>query len=243
MWTAPPPDLTLSAGVVHIWRASLDVPLDVLQQYRATLSVDEVERADRFYFERDRTHFTIARGVLRAILGRVLRLEPARLRFRLNRYGKPELDIIRDAISLRFNVSHSGGLALYAVALDREVGVDVEELRAGVAFAQIAANTFSPMEYAAFRTLPPHLMMDAFFNCWTRKEAYIKARGMGLSLSLDRFDVSLVPGSPAALLRTADEPEAVRMWSLRDLTPGPGFVGAVAAEGHDWKLACWQFKS
>src|SRR3712207_5217786 len=111
--------------MVHVWRAGLDASPVALQQYRATLAPEERERADRFYFERDRTRFTVARGVLRAILGRYLRLEPARLRFRYQPYGKPELDISERPLPLRFNVSHSAGLALYAVAPDREVGVDV----------------------------------------------------------------------------------------------------------------------
>ncbi len=243
MWTPPPPDLVVSQDVIHVWRVSLDAHSVVVQRYRDSLSVDEVERADRFYFERDRTRFTLARGVLRVLLGHYLRLEPAHLRFRYNPYGKPELDMNQDPVPLRFNVSHSAGLALYAVVLGREVGVDIEEVRVGVAFTQIAARTFSPMESTAFRTLPARMQPTAFFNCWTRKEAYIKARGLGLSLPLDEFDVSLVPGEPAMLLRTPGEPEAVRKWSLQALAPGPGFVGAVAAEGHDWQIACWRFRA
>ena len=219
--------------MVHAWRASLEAPPDVLQQYRDTLIGNEVTRADRFCFERDCTRFTVAPGVLRAILGRYLHRDPACLRFRYNRFGKPEIDIAQGAVSLCFNMSHSADLALYAVALGREVGVDVEEVRDGVEYAPIAAYAFSPNENEALRMLTPHQRTAGFFNCWTRKEAYIKARGMGLSLPLNQFDVSLVPGEPAALLRTIGEPEAVRNWSLQELALGPDFIGAVAAGGHD----------
>lgn len=240
---APPPDLGLAGDVVHVWRASLDAPPVVERQYRDTLAADEVERAGRFYFEHDRRRFTVARGILRSILSHYIRVRPEELRFRYSRYGKPALDVTHGAVPLRFNVSHSAGLALYAIALEREVGVDVEEVRSNVPFAQIAAGTFSPAENVAFCMLPAHMQPLGFFNCWTRKEAYIKARGMGLSLPLDQFDVSLTPGEPALLLRTAGEPEAVHRWSLQELIPGPGFVGAVAAEGHGWQIACWQVEA
>src|SRR5262249_50978106 len=125
-----------------------------------------------------------------------------------------------------------------AVTRGREVGVDLERVRAEVATEEIAARYFSAREVRTLMALPPPLRPDAFFRCWTRKEAYLKATGAGLSLDLNRFDVSLKPGEPAALLATRDDPAEVRRWSLEHLVPGPGFVGALAAEGHRRNVWC-----
>jgi 4'-phosphopantetheinyl transferase len=143
---------------------------------------------------------------------------------------------------LCFNVAHSEGLALFAVAHNREVGIDVESLLRKLTNDQIAERFFSPKEVAALRALPVELQRQGFFNCWTRKEAYIKARGKGLSLPLDQFTVSLAPGEPARLLETAGEPDEALKWTLRDLPlPMDGdFVAALAVEGSGWRLCCWE---
>ena len=240
-WTAAPQTVRGSHEQVQVWRFNLDAPPEVLQRCRALLSADEVARAQRFIRERDRARFTVARGTLRLILARYLGCAPEELRFRYSAYGKPELGEPHGAGPLRFNVSHSGSLALIAVGMGRAVGVDLEQVRTNVAFAQIAARTFSPGEQAALRALPRALQLAGFFNCWTRKEAYIKARGLGLALPLDQFDVSVAPEAPAALLSTAGEPAAASQWSLQALAPGDGFVGAVAAEGLDWQVVAWQW--
>jgi 4'-phosphopantetheinyl transferase len=121
------------------------------------------------------------------------------------------------------------------------VGIDLERIRFDLAVLEIAERFFSRRELAMLRALPTELQREAFYRCWTRKEAYIKARGEGLSLPLDQFDVSLAPGEPAAVLGTQHDPSEASRWSLRELTPAPGYFAALAVEGHDWGLTCWQW--
>jgi 4'-phosphopantetheinyl transferase len=230
---------TLGDSVVHVWRVSLEAWAPHVETLRSCLSADETARAARFRFARDYTHFVVARGLLRAMLGAYLGLRPGEVHFRYGPHGKPSLaDGLRPA-RLRFNVTHSGGLALVAVALDREVGVDLEQIRPLPDMEEVARRFFSPVEWDTLRGLPAAEQPGAFFACWTRKEAYIKARGEGLSRRLDSFDVSLAPGVPAQLLAVRGDAEEEQRWSLRDLDAGPGFAAALAAEGQGWHLQCW----
>jgi 4'-phosphopantetheinyl transferase len=241
-WRPPPETLMLGSDEVHVWRACLDRNTSYVQSLQQILSADEQARAGRFYFEKDRKHFIVARGLLRVILSRYLDMEPSQLRFCYSPYGKPSLVIPSDEETLSFNVSHSCGLALYAVTHGRKVGIDLECIRMDFACEQIAERFFSPRENAMLRTLPAKKVKHkAFFNCWTRKEAYIKARGEGLSLPLDQFDVSVAPGEPAMLLNTRGDPQEVSRWSLQEMISAPGFVATLAVEGHGWRLACWEW--
>ena len=240
-WGLPPETLILGSDEIHVWRVTLDQTTSQIESFRHTLAADEQAKAERFYFRRDREHFIVARGVLRALLGFYLNKAPGCLSFRYSSHGKPALAWESGGDPVRFNLSHSHGVALYAVTRGREVGIDLEYIRSDLAVEQIAERFFSRREIAMLRALPIDLRTYAFFLCWTRKEAYLKARGEGLSLPLDQFDVSLIPGEPAALLSTdCGSPEALR-WSLQELTPAPGYVAALAAEGHGWGLACWQW--
>ena len=142
---------------------------------------------------------------------------------------------------LQFNLSHSAELALYAFTYQRQIGVDVEYMRPNIECDLLARSQFSPTEYTALQALPPLLQEKAFFLCWSRKESYIKAKGMGLSLPLDQFDVSLVPGEPAQLLDSREEAQATTHWSLHSLEPGNDYAGALTVEGFDWHLRCWQW--
>jgi 4'-phosphopantetheinyl transferase len=240
-WPHAPADLALSNDEVHVWRACLDLPASHVQSLQRTLAADELSRAERLYFQKDRQRFIVARGLLRAILSRYLDMEPSQLRYCYSEHGKPYLTPSSGRKTPSFNLSHSDGLALYAVARGREVGIDLERIRPVVEVEQIAERFFSAWEKDVFRALPGHLRHMAFFTCWTRKEAYIKARGEGLSQPLDQFDVSLVPGEPAMLLSIRGDPQEAFHWSLRELAPGSGYVAALAAEGNDWRLVCWQF--
>jgi 4'-phosphopantetheinyl transferase len=239
-WRAPPETLVLGADEVHVWRATLDRPPSQIQEFLDNLATDEQARAERFYFERDREHFIVARGVLRAILGGYLNRPPESLSFCCSSHGKPALAGESDGDAIRFSVSHSHGVALYAVTRGREVGIDIERIRFDVAVAEISERFFSSREVAMLRSLRVEVQRQAFFNCWTRKEAYIKARGEGLSLPLDEFDVSLAPGEPAALLGTQRDPSEASRWSLQEITPAPGYAAALAVAGHGWRLTCWQ---
>ena len=162
--------------------------------------------------------------------------------FQYSPSGKPSLRDVTESGDLHFNVSHADGVALYAITRGRAIGVDIERVRADMANERIAARFFSPREVATLRSLRPDLQSEAFFTCWTRKEAYVKARGVGITAGLDQFDVSLAPDEPAAILANRDASEAHRPWSLYHLAPCPGYVGAVAAEGERHLLSYWQWQ-
>jgi len=241
-WLPSPKELRLSEGEVHVWRASLDGDGPALVRFWATLTGDERERARRFYFERDRRRFVTARGMMRELLGRYLGRQPAQIRFTYNEYGKPALSG-EDGGELRFNASHSHVAALYAFALGIEVGVDVEQLRDDFASLDVAERFFSKTEVQVLGSLPAHLRTQGFFNCWTRKEAYIKALGEGLSHPLDRFTVSLAPGEPARLISTDADPPEAGEWSIVDLQPFQGYAAALAVKGTDPELRYWDWRS
>jgi len=243
VWEAAPSRVVAVREEVHVWRASCRLQANEVKALRGLLSEDEAARADRFHFARDRDDFTAARGVLRVILGRYTGREPAGLRFIYSPFGKPSLDGGEGGGALRFNLSHSGGVALYAVTLGREVGIDVEQVREEMDCVGVADRFFSANEVEVLHSLAREAQTRAFFECWARKEAYIKARGEGLSMPLDSFDVSLAPGEPAALLRTREEAGEASRWTLRELSAGQGYAAAVAVEGGGWRLRCWQWEA
>ena len=240
-WQCPSDSLVLGCDEIHVWRSTLDHTPSQIQSFQHTLVADELARAERFYFARDRGHFIASRGMLRAILGRYVNRRPEDLSLCYGSHGKPALASEFDGDAIRFNLSHSNGIVLYAFTRRRDVGVDIEHIRDDLEVAEIAERFFSRQEVATLRAILPALQRQAFFRCWTRKEAYIKARGEGLSLPLDRFDVSLAPGEPAAILGARPEPSEASRWSLHDLAPTPGYAAALAAEGHGWHVTCWQW--
>jgi 4'-phosphopantetheinyl transferase len=204
-----------------------------LERFIELLDPDELSRANRFHFEKDRKHFVVARGFLRVLLGRYLDSDPKQLKFTYGAYGKPALG---EGL-LRFNMSHSHGLALYALTEGRDIGVDVEYMRADFTSDDIARRFFSPFEVETLCGLPAEERVASFFRCWTRKEAYIKATGRGLSQPLDGFDVTLGPGDSAALLRTEDGSH--KRWSMANVEVGPGYAGALAVEGPVTRIRYW----
>jgi 4'-phosphopantetheinyl transferase len=218
---------SLPAGEVHVWRSCLERPTETVERMRGLLAGDEQGRADRFRFERGRSRYIVGRALLRLLLARYVESAPDELEFEYGAFDKPAL-----RAGPWFNVSHSGPIALYAFSGRGEIGIDVEIDDADVAHQRIAERFFSPAEVSALRSLPASVQPRAFLTCWTRKEAFIKARGDGLSLALDSFDVTLVPGAPAALLRTAWCSEEADRWSLQDLSDRrAGYVAAVAISG------------
>ena len=212
--------------VVDTYCVDVDTPEIDADRYGTVLSVEERSRAGQFRFERDRRRYVARRGILRELIGSYLDCDPASVAFVHNAYGKPA--IVRS--DLRFNLSHSHGMALYAFCRHADVGCDIERRDPKFAAEQIPERFFSRDEVRALRSLPLNEQTEAFFNCWTRKEAYIKAVGHGLSIALDSFDVSLIPGEPAALGRGCSG------WSLQSFEPASGFQAAVVAQGADWRL-------
>ena len=223
-WSPAAKDLTLQNDEVHICLAGLDVDPPERTRLRSYLNQEEVSRAERFVFPRDRDHFIVARGRLRELVGRYLHCPPNVVQFKTGRYGK--LSLLDDLDTLRFNLSHSNGIALYGFCRGRELGIDTEKIRPGFAGEEIAARYFSAAEQKELAEVPTELRDTAFFLCWTRKEAYIKAHGDGLQIPLDSFDVSLKPGEPATL-RSADSGR----WSMRSFVPAPEFLAAIIVEG------------
>jgi 4'-phosphopantetheinyl transferase len=240
IWHCPGGDYGLPPDEVHVWRATLDQPQDTIARFMRLLSLDERARAEKFQFEADGKRHIIGRGLSRTLLGHCLGSPADQLKFEYNEFGKPALaaGLYRP---LAFNVSHSGELVLVALALGRDLGIDVERMRRDMAKEEIAARFFSPNECRALAALASDVQCAAFFACWTRKEAYLKARGDGLSLPLDQFDVAFVPGEKPRLLETRHDPAEARRWTMRALHPGHGCKAALAVEGSDWKLKCWDW--
>jgi 4'-phosphopantetheinyl transferase len=227
------PGLALDASEVHLWQASLDGrPADIFESF---LSADELARANRFHFAEDRTHFVVARGLLRNLLAAYLGINSAELRFSYGAKGKPFL-VLDGQMQINFNLSHAHGRAAFAFSRGRELGVDLEYVKEDFDAELIATRFFSRAEVLALRSVPAEVRNQAFFNCWTRKEAYIKARGEGLSMPLDEFDVSLRPDEPVALLKNYREEREVNRWSMKALPTPADYVGALVVEGHDWQL-------
>ena len=230
-------DLSLPSDEVHVWQAFFNQEKSQLNELAQTLSEDERLKAERFYFQKDQRCFVVTHGILRNILGRYLNTEPKRLKFSYGSHGKPMIGGVTDGHSLCFNMSHSHGLALFVFTWRRRVGVDVEYVRSMSDAEEIVERFFSPRENAVFRTVRASKKLEAFFNCWTRKEAFLKAIGDGLSRSLDSFEVSLAPEEPARLLSVEGDPQEASRWRLRALAPAHGYVGAFVVERNDLHLS------
>ncbi len=240
IWNTAPADLNLGGAEVHVWMSRLDLPERRLSKLEQTLSAEEQLRAARFHFVADRNHYVAGRGLLRNLLGEYLAADARELKFSYNAFGKPELAAASGQAELRFNLAHSHGLALFAFTREREVGVDLEWIRPDFATNEIAERFFSRAEVAVLRALPLEIQAQAFFNCWTRKEAFIKAHGMGLSMPLDQFVVTLAPGESPALLSAECDPQAASRWAMHALDTAPGYVAALAVEGKECAVKCWR---
>jgi len=239
-WPLPPETPNLESDSVHVWWTCLDLTRAQAEEACRVLSPDELWRAQRFLFSEDRKRFVARRAILREVLSLYVQLPPDRLTFRYGPYGKPEL-AVPGRSWLRFNLSHSHEQLIFALARDREVGIDVEFMRPDLRAGALGECCLSAREVAAWSALPDGLKVQAFFRCWTQKEAYIKARGVGLSIPLDSFDVSVVPGEPAALLNVRGMPGEPLSWSLKSLNVQLDYAATVAAQGQDWVVQCWNY--
>jgi 4'-phosphopantetheinyl transferase len=231
--------LPLPHNQVQLWRVDLEAIRSAESRWREVLSSDELQRASRFHFEGDRQRYVAARSLLRRILAAYLSLTPQELRFVYSDKEKPSLALAHAGSGIKFNLSHSGGVALYAFARDHDLGVDVERIRHDFEVEPLARRFFSPHEQNQLAGPSAAEKVEAFFRCWTRKEAYIKATGDGLSLPLTQFDVSLESGSSDALAATRPDGSEARQWLLTEVSAGAGYAAALCVRGRDWKLKSW----
>jgi 4'-phosphopantetheinyl transferase len=227
----------LAVDEIHLWLATLDQPPIPLAALAATLTVDERERAARFRFPEHRDRFIAGRGLLRELLSRYLGQPAAALRFERGVHGKPALAGVDAGVELHFNLSHSGDRALYAVA-HREVGVDLERLDRSANHAAVIERVCTPREWAAFQALPVERLQSAFFACWTRKEAIAKALGDGLAGGLRTLEVCCRADAHADGRASVWDGQG-REWSVLNLEPESGWIGALAAMGVDWRWRGW----
>ena len=226
----------LEANEVQLWRLDLKAAAWGVEKWKLILSDDERTRAARYHREIDRQYFTTTRATLRQILGSYLNVDPRALRFAYSAKEKPSLGGPEASSGIEFNISHSGNLALLGFARQREIGVDVEQIRRDFDTGQIAARFFSAAEQRQLAALPEQQRSEAFFLCWTRKEAYIKATGKGLSLPLHEFDVSLAPKEQNALLATRPDPQERTKWVMRDIAVPGEYAAAICVSGSGWSL-------
>jgi 4'-phosphopantetheinyl transferase len=224
---------------VQLWRVDLEAVRAEEARWQEVLSSDERNRAARFHFPHDRQRFVASRAWLRTILAGFLEIDARDLRFSYSKKDKPFVGPAHADSGITFNMSHSGGIALYAFARRREIGVDVEQIRSNFDIEPIARRFFSVLEQQQLAALPEESRVEAFFRCWTRKEAYIKAVGDGLSLPLSQFDVSLESWGTNALLATRPDSSQAGQWMLREVPAGAGYSAALCVRGQDWKLKHW----
>ena len=232
----------IAAGEIHVWAWLLDPKRGVTVPEASEigfLDAKEMERFHRFHFACDRARFAIAHVNVRRIIGAYLSCEPERLLFRTNSFGKPELAAETQDSPLYFNLSHSRHIALLALSTDTEVGIDIEDIRP--IEPEVAESHFSKSELAALSLLEGEVWLNGFYYCWTRKEAIIKAEGVGLNFPLYSFDVSLTPGVPAKLLGLRPPAVFRRPWTLHNLATPAGTVAALATGSLQPKVSCFWF--
>jgi 4'-phosphopantetheinyl transferase len=241
VWRLPPKEPLITDKTVHVYRIALDLPEGDIQEMLKFLSADEVTRANRFVYPTYRDHFIAGRAQLRFILSRYTRQDPAKIILDYNEYGKPFLTSSPGVV--QFNLSHSHNLGLLAITANKRVGVDIERVRTDIDYAQIAKQFFSAGEVARLLDLPGELQLEAFYACWTRKEAFIKARGKGLTIPLDQFEVSFDPHTSPRLIHTGSDMVNKNEWSLYELRPGTGYIATLAVQDQDWSIQCWQWSA
>jgi len=237
-WCAPPSQPALPHELVHVWRADLDVGAACASSLRCSLSADERGRGARFRFARDRNRYFAGRGLLREILAKYLDVRGGQLRLRRASYGKP---FVAGHDDLRFNVSHAGATMLVAVAYRREVGIDIEQIASHLSTEELADTTLSPPELSVLDAFRGEAKQAAFLGLWTRKEAYLKADGRGLSLPVTDVDVTAPEGRVALWNESTGAWESSMRWMLQTLAVGPEHVAALAAEGRAWRFICFQW--
>ncbi len=235
-------DLSLKNNEVHVWRASLDIADSQIEILSGALSHNERTRSEKYHFERDQKRFIAGRGILRNILSRYLKTEPEEIVFSSNAHGKPFLSDACNNKEISFNLSHAHDLALYAVTAKRRVGIDLEYIQQAFQWEAIVERFFSPGEQAEIWTLPEKERCRAFYTYWTRKEAFLKAQGLGLTNDIKEVDVNFKSEGSAPLLKLNRAPDKADCWELHDLYPGFGYAGALAVDGRGLGVNGWHWR-
>jgi len=241
-WQEPPADVAIYSRQVHVWRVWMNIQDDLVGELNLELSADEKEKAAQFRRDGDKVRYVTAHARMREILSKYLDIPPEEIAFAYKRYGKPELEPTINPSGLSFNLSHSEAVALLAVSDGFEVGVDVEQVKRNAATEEIARRFFSPREIEMLISQPENLHAKAFFRCWTLKEAYIKARGEGMSIPLHEFEVDFLSESQPKILDVDGDEEGLTHWSLFHLEPMVDYVAALAVGGHPVEMktySCW----
>lgn len=240
LWQRGTPDAKIEAKQIHVWRAPLDLSELQTENLLKILSVDEIERAQRFHFKKDYKRFISGRGMLRQILALYLRTEAQDIEFAYNSYGKPLIKADSDGDAFSFNLSHSGGLMLFAITQGREIGIDIEHIRSDIEVLQIAQRFFTPDEIRSLKQFHGNLQIERFYQYWTRKEAFLKAIGMGVNFPLEQVDASLQNGkiwSPVQITDHRKNPG----WHSKDIFPDQDYMAAIVVEGDDCTLLYREF--
>jgi 4'-phosphopantetheinyl transferase len=209
--------------------------------WRSILSPEEVSKARRFRFGQDRSKYICTRGILRYLIGRIVRHPAKEIDIVYNEFGKPSLLHRQNAEHIEFNVAHSGDLALLAFSKNIRIGIDLEKEQPDIEFLQLAQLILSPYQFTQFVGLPREMQQREFYRCWTLKEAFCKAIGRGMSLPYSSFDLSFLENGPPRLLRLDSEPDSCGHWTLRDFIVDVGYVGALAVESTSHQLYLWEW--
>ena len=239
-WQPKIPHISLQYDEIHVWQVNLDQPENNWENIFEILSTDEKERASRFHFEKDKRRFTVARGILRQILGRYLNEKPHKIQFEYSPYGKPRFGSESGFGDLKFNLSHSEDLGLVAITQNRNIGIDLERIRQDLYTEEIAARFFCENERNSLEKLCKTEKNARFFQYWTRKEAFLKCMGKGLSFPMENCDVSLTAGKEFSSLKIQNE---ISGWQVKDLFPYIGYAAAIVIEGENSRISCIEFQS
>jgi len=240
-WRHAVPGKLINSNQVHVWRVLLDVTTVEFESLLGFLSVDELARAGRFHFERDQKRFIVARGILRKILGSYLNKHPGKICFEYSPHGKPMLADDPGDENICFNLSHSGAFALYAITPRKKIGIDIESIRDDISVRQVAQQFFSQNEISSLEKIDINKRSRLFFQYWTRKEAFLKASGEGISFPMEQCDVSLINGKGLSPITVQDNNSEISSLYVQDLFPCNGYAAAIAIEGGDWNISCLHY--
>jgi 4'-phosphopantetheinyl transferase len=235
LWNKIPAKLHLTSEEVHVWCVIVNHFFSQIDLFAEVLDKDEKKKADSFYFQRDRIQYITSHTILRKILAGYLHTDPSKIMYQKNEYGKPALENSEE-VQLEFNMAHSKDLALFAFALDKKVGIDIEYVNPEFTAFDIAERFFTQHENKELFGLPLEFRRRGFFNCWTRKEAFIKATGLGLSTPLNSFHVSLIPGEPAFLFHNDSARTQITEWSLKEIKLNRNYTGALCTLGAGYAI-------